>query len=395
MRSTLAFQEILEEAQERLVRGLSDELLPDGRRRYVRNGTYVRRLVSKWGAVLLPVQRVWDRLEEKAWSPLLSGLHLGRRKYSPELRLYCAEEATRTSYGEAQQAIWRNHGVHVPRRTIWSFVQELAARVESIHRAMMPRVANGVHQADSTLVPSQGGGVTPRGTDRTFRSVHASIVQDPEDHRIQVAQVEVDGLPRRVLEGLSVERLVTDDDAAFTVLEVPHHQLCIQHFRRYVSFSLYKEGRYGEHARVTQRERDRWVKVLAEIMGHLKNSVMAHSRDRNWAALEHRVRETLSSLEIVADQLDERGYRRAATFIRTEAKATVVFAELAMRGIWIPPTNNAIERVMGMVSHRCKRAWARWGSGLRNLVILLLVRKTRSGVYETAVRRYMRAVGVA
>jgi hypothetical protein len=221
------------------------------------------------------------------------------------------------------------------------------------------------------------------------------VVQGPEDRRIQVARVEVDGLPRKVLEGLEVQRLVTDDDLAFTTLRIPYHQVCVQHFCRYVSFSIYKEGRYGEHLPVRQRERDQWVRVLGGIFGHLTNSVEAHRKDRNWGALELRIRETLQSLSEVARQLEEQGYYRAARFVRSEGRSTVVFAELAARGVWVPPTNNAVERVMGMVAHRCKRAWARWGSGLRNLVLILLVRKTRRWVYEMAVRRYMRAVSLA
>ena len=184
--------------------------------------------------------------------------------------------------------------------------------------------------------------------------------------------------------------MVTDDDPAFTVMEIPHHQLCVQHFRRTVSFALYKEGRYGSHARVSQKERDHWVKVLGEIMGHLKNSVVAHTRDGNWAALEHRVRETLSTLEIVAGQLEERGYQRAATFIRTEAKSTVVFAELALRGVWIPPTNNAIERMMGEISKRCKHKWMSWSTkGLECMLTILLIRYTEETFYRSFWRSYI------
>ncbi len=44
------------------------------------------------------------------------------------------------------------------------------------------------------------------------------------------------------------------------------------------------------------------------------------------------------------------------------------------------------------IAHRCKRAWARWGGGLRSMVLLLLIRKTRPAIYRSAIARYMRSV---
>jgi hypothetical protein len=56
----------------------------------------------------------------------------------------------------------------------------------------------------------------------------------------------------------------------------------------------------------------------------------------------------------------------------------------------MPATSNGVERVMGMIAVRCKRKWARWGSGPRRLAVMLLARKTRRGVYDlAAVRRYL------
>ena len=56
----------------------------------------------------------------------------------------------------------------------------------------------------------------------------------------------------------------------------------------------------------------------------------------------------------------------------------------------MPTTSNGVERVMGMVSDRCKRKWAHWNGGLRNLLQLLLIRKTRPASYGWAVRSYLR-----
>jgi hypothetical protein len=75
--------------------------------------------------------------------------------------------------------------------------------------------------------------------------------------------------------------------------------------------------------------------------------------------------------------------------VRSEGRATVVFAELAMRGLWMPTTNNGIERTMGTIADRCKRKWAHCGRGLRYMV-MLLIRQTRPAVYSQAAHQYLR-----
>ena len=44
---------------------------------------------------------------------------------------------------------------------------------------------------------------------------------------------------------------------------------------------------------------------------------------------------------------------------------------------------------MGMIAGRCKRKWARWGPGLRTLLVMLLARKTLRGTYEFALHWFL------
>ena len=61
----------------------------------------------------------------------------------------------------------------------------------------------------------------------------------------------------------------------------------------------------------------------------------------------------------------------------------VTFAEMALEGVRIPYTTNRIERLMGEVSKRCKHQWMHWSTdGLRNILILILVRYTDEALYE-------------
>lgn len=114
-----------------------------------------------------------------------------------------------------------------------------------------------------------------------------------------------------------------------------------------------------------------------------------HRLRGEWWAITDRVRSTLTELETLAQRLERGACPRSARAVRREAKALVVFAEVAVHGIRMPATSNGIERVMGMIADRCKRKWARWGSGLRNLLVMLLARKTRRATYELALHRYL------
>ena len=359
---------------------LLDELrqvvLPDGRRRFVGHGSRVRRFITRLGVVDLRPRRVHDRLHRHTFSPLLAALGLGKRRYTPELRLAAAEMATRTSFGDASEALERTVGLRVPRRTIWDFLQEIALEVKrALHAPSTPPPAErSVHEADSTFVKSQ----RQRGAQA---SVHVAITMDP-NHHVHLAEVAVGGPPASVLERLPVTHLVTDDDAGLMAHPTEFHQLCHVHFVRLLGGLLQEEG-------VGLLDREAILAPIRGLLAHLRNSVEYHRLRGEWWAITDRVRSTLSELEGVAQRLDRGTCPRSARTVRREAKALVVFAEVVAQGISMPATSNGVERVMGMIADRCKRKWARWGGGLLNQLVMLLSRKTRRAIYELAVRRYM------
>jgi transposase-like protein len=94
-------------------------------------------------------------------------------------------------------------------------------------------------------------------------------------------------------------------------------------------------------------------------------------------AIERRIEWTLLELERLAKSLSRRGYARASEFISKNARLMVTFAKLAVQGIDIPYTSNAIERLMGAIARRCKHGWMHWSTkGLERMLWILLVRYT-------------------
>lgn len=362
---------------------LESDRLVDGRRRYVRGGRYWRSLVTKLGAVMVPVLRIFDRVRRTTFAPILVALGVHRHRYTRDLRLACAEEASRTTYGEASESILRSLGVHVPRRTIWSFVQELGPWVEPGTRSVPLLERDGCHLADGTYV---------RGWRRGRQhEVNIAVRQNAHDHSLEVTGIQIGGPARGVLGPGMVERLVTDDAPAYSAEGVARwHSLCHVHFVRRVTALLAEEK-----GLMSLEEREAVVRDLSGVLAHLRASVELHRLDGNRAAVTDRVATALDHFGKVGRELDRRGMVQAGRCVRESGRATVVFAEVTMRGGWMPATSNGVERIMGMIADRCKRKWAHWNRGLPNLLQLLLIRKTRLASYGWAVRNYIRGVTMA
>ena len=342
----------------------------------MRNGHYRRTLVTKLGKILFVVGRIYDRLRRRTFAPILMAMGLRRRRYALDLRLACAEEASRTTYGEASESIHRTLCLWVPRRTIWHFVKELDPWIEVGLRNVPLLEVEGCHAADGTFV---------RGWRRGAQhEVNVAVRQRAYDHKVELVAVQVNRPPTEVLDTEEVERLVTDDALAYSVDLARWHQLCHLHFLRRVQGLLTEERGLMEMA-----EREAVLRDLGALLGHLRASVEKHRVDGDKVAITYRVEETLRQFGAIATELEGRGLRQTARYVRERGRATVVFAELAGHGGWMPPTSNSVERIMGMIADRCKKRWAHWNSGLERLVRLLLTRKTRPAAYSWATRRYL------
>jgi hypothetical protein len=333
--------------------------------------------VTKLGQVVFRVQRVRDRLERRTFAPLLIALGLGRRRYTRDLRLACAEEASRTTYGEASDSLRRSLGVIVPRRTIWNFVMEFGPYLEQSLRSVPLEETEGAQLADGTYVRGQRKG--------RQHEVNIAVRQRAADHSIEVTGIPIGGPATAVLGPGPVERLTTDDALAYSAEGVARwHSLCHVHFLRRVTTLLSEEK-----GLMTLVDREEVVRELSGVLAHLRASVEAHSIDGNRVAVTDRVAATLRDLGRIGGELERRGLLQAGRYVRESGRATVVFAEVTNRGGWMPATSNGVERVMGMIADRCKKKWAHWNSGLQNLLQLLLIRKTRPASYGWAVRNYL------
>ena len=128
-------------------------------------------------------------------------------------------------------------------------------------------------------------------------------------------------------------------------------------------------------------ERHEAGEAVRHIVFHIVYSARRQPEDGE--GLRSGLDEALRELREVACELRSWGYPKAAGFLERNARFMVTFAEVALEGMRMPYTSNRIERLMGEVSKRCKRQWMHWSTdGLRNILILALVRYTDAAYYE-------------
>ncbi len=134
----------------------------------------------------------------------------------------------------------------------------------------------------------------------------------------------------------------------------------------------------------SRKEREELSMEMKRILHTLVHSVGKHLEDGDREALSRRIESTIRELNQLADQMEERGYLKTSNFIRSHARFMVTFAKVALeRGIKIPYTSNAIERMMGEISKRCKHKWMSWSTtGLENILLILLVRYAEPRLYR-------------
>jgi hypothetical protein len=335
---------------------------------FKRAGSYAKELVTAIGTVNFKVQKVRSRANNAITSPILECLDLKRRKYSKDLRMKLAEYASKMSYQDASLEFETATGIRVPKRTIHSFVHEIA---QLLLKANKPN--NRSEQETETVI---GDSTEVRALQsREMNMVHVLISGSGELLHLDVN----DEWP-----SCKAETLISDNEPGLTnAVHAKNRQICILHALKYLLFTLWGDG-------MNKDERVKVEAAVEQALFTLVNSTKKHHKGKDKTQLQKRISQTLRKLHKIAKELSEDGYLRAAEFIRKNAGFMVTFAELALEGIKIPYTTNKIERLMGEVSKRCKHKWMHWSTqGLKDILTIVLVRYTNKQLYTNFKKAYI------
>jgi hypothetical protein len=292
-----------------------------------------------------------------------------QRRYSRGVRMACVEYAAKMSYGDAATEYETGTGIRVPKRTIHTWVKELAPRLLEVYTASREE-----REPETNLVIGDSTVVRGRG----FREMNQVRVLISGDGTLESLKVN-EPWPET-----EVDVLVSDDEPGLAeAVKAEWRQLCILHAVKRLGFILWRD-------RVSLEERRMALEAIKMPLFTLVNSAEKHLADGDMDRLRWRIDWTLMMLGDAARDLRSRGYDKAGEYLERHAGLLVSFAELALEGIRIPYTTNRVERLMGEVAKRCKNRWMHWGTdGLRSILIFVLVRYTDEEVYERFKKAYI------
>jgi hypothetical protein len=192
--------------------------------KFKRAGSYTKKVTTLLGNISLKVQKVRNRIDNSIASPILEYLDLKRRKYSKDLRMKLAEYASKMSYQDASSEFETATGIHVPKRTIHRFVQEIAPRLLQASNAQNhPAEETETMMGDTTEVRAL--------CSREMNMVHVLISGGGE-----LLHIDVNGEwpnPR-------AETLISDSEPGLTnAVDVENRQIWVRRlYHRASSFSL-------------------------------------------------------------------------------------------------------------------------------------------------------------
>jgi len=273
---------------------------------------------------------------------------------------------------------FQNHtGVEVPKSTIRSFVQEIGRQLSEANQAKISCEEPPVVMADGAKTHS----VYP-----VLNQVRIVIGYDPDTHRKTLLHAPVNREWSQIGSEVNTSNssLVGDADRGMHLnLDHERRQLDLVHAVKDSLYKLWAEG-------MSKQEREAVGVEMKQLLYTLVNSVKKHMEDDDEEALKRRIESTVKGLITLAGDLKLKGYPKTATFIRSNARFMMTFAKLALKNIRILYTSNAIERLMGEISKRCKHKWMHWGTeGLENMLQIILVRYTNPQFYKQFWKTYI------
>jgi len=374
---------LIESKQDKLIDSLSN-ITCDGRRAFYVAGSYRRRLVTRLGTIELRVVKVRSSLDGRTCSPMLDALGIRGRKYALDVRMLCVDAASRLSYADASAEIENATGLSIPRRTIHSFLNEIAPKIAKANEERVRRSRIPVIISDGTKV---------HGTNKERKNeVNVVMGYDPSNGSKRLLTASVNRSWEEVGERLAKSRtrrksiaMVSDAERSMnlSIQGDLARQLDILHAIKETLFKLWGEG-------MSKEERDRVSEIMRRALFALVRSVKRHLADGDKRRLRSRIGITLKKLHRISRKLNRQGYRAAARFVKKNAMLMVTFAKLALEGKIIPYTSNVIERLMGEIAKRCKNRWMHWSTeGLENMLHVILVRYTNPKIYKAFWKAYI------
>ena len=353
---------LLEAKEACLVERLCGKRYNRERRDFVRLKTKKRVILTRNGRVERYFVHVKNVKSGEVFSPLLRELGIGKgQQCSVEFKQVLARKASKMPYRKSVEDIRDSFGFGLSRMTLHKYVQEECSSLDIEqtgpvdHRVLLgdgTKVRNGDGHHEARAIMSIGQDTSDKALLRhaintTWKDMAKSI--DLQQYRAFVG----DGEP-----GLQ------------EALCAPHMKFhyCHEHAHRDVALFLWKDG-------LGKKEYSQYVERFKSILYCLQHSTEKHKRDKDWSRLSWRILWAKQEIRNLAALLSTKELHTAAGFLMRHVDHFTTAAELAIEGINMPWTTNAIERVMQEIGNRTKKKGMYWSEqGLDNILKMVLKR---------------------
>jgi len=214
------------------------------------------------------------------------------------------------TYQDASLEFETATGIRVPKRTIHSFVQEVASPLLEANKTTDE---HGIVMGDTTKVRALNS--------KEMNNVHVLLSNGGQ---LLYLGVNSDWPP------VKADILISDNEPGLSgAVKAERRQLCVLRTLKYLLFTLWGEG-------MSKDDRIEVEKAVKQTLFTLVNSTKKHGKDGDKERLKARIDRTLRELYNIAEELEERGYIKASAFIIKNARFMVTFAELALEDVEIP-----------------------------------------------------------
>jgi hypothetical protein len=348
----------------------------NGDNRFQRAGTDTRKAVTTAGEHEFTLHYVEDTAadndESSYFRPVEDVLAFdGQNRYQQDISAKSVDLATSLSYRDAA-----DHGDGFPSMPSPTTINRRAREYGNKLKQFLPE---RLCSEDAESVIADATKCHSQDDDRSYHSVQATLGEDAAADSRTLLDLSVNADWDETATDLDDIDAVTDDatvvsDADEDIVEAfsdecRQHQLDLFHVGRTLGYTLWDDGVFS-----LEKRKELVLEVLDELF-HLKNSVMKHRPEEEFAAIRERIAQTTERIEKTAWQLSQAGSESAAAYLRRWLPSMVTFAEHAVEGFEVPWTSNPVERLMGEISKRCKNQWMRWTTeGLEALLQLRLVK---------------------
>lgn len=331
---------------------------------YSRAGTAPFSVLTDYGRISLTLNKIKDESAPKGYKfkTVLEELTShGDVQLTEKFKNSLRDILTHTSYRRSTEVVNQLKGMGFKKDVLWDIVNELGISASETY---------DVNPKDYDLVLIDGSGGKGKHSWYVFIGLNirtGAMIPIHHSVGVSIADIKVELENKGILKKRS-HIIVADGEAGIHREFVGYKiQMCAFHFEKAICYKLWED-------KMTLKERKKINDKIRRILNTLKNSVKTNAT-ANHDKLEERINKTKDDLKEVAQNLFDRGYRKARKFIIKHLETVTLFAREAVNLVKIPWTNNIMERFIGEVSFRIKNRWAHWSKEGLNSIIHLIIKK--------------------